>query len=86
MKGKRGEEQEAGEPARGSRLSVVPLAVLLPKLGELSNLSKLAPFLERKLADLQAEQKTDDNEAPRAGSEESMLNQVLQWLSIGRQE
>jgi hypothetical protein len=71
-----------------SRLAVMPLAVLLPRLGDLSVLAQLAPNVERRLADLQGSRQgtKESDELARVGNEESMLNQVVQWLSIGNQE
>jgi hypothetical protein len=70
-----------------TRLAVMPLAVLLPQLGNLSTLAQLAPVMEQRLADLQADRKgtKESEELARVGSEEAMLNQVMQWLSIGNQ-
>ena len=72
-----------------SRLSVMPLAVLLPTLGEARDLHRVAPNLERRLGAIQdqAQQRAADDPEGEAGRavEESMLNQVLQWLSVERE-
>ncbi len=65
----------------------MPLAVLLPSAGEVSDLARLGDQLERRLLDLQsAENVADlaDSEAQyRRAAEESMLSQVVQWLTVG---
>lgn len=66
------------------RTAVMPLAALLPALGELSSLQNIRPILERRYRALQAEHTSSvDGEARERWSEESMLNHVLQWLSLG---
>lgn len=71
-----------------SRIAVMPLAVLLPRLGDLSFLAQLAPVIERRLDDLQGNRQgtKESDEMARVGSEEAMLNQVMQWLSIGSEK
>lgn len=74
------------EPYRRSRLPVMPLAVLLPSIGELSNLSDLAPNFERRLQRLHEEKESAagsgrELDLARRAGEESMLNQVIQWLN-----
>lgn len=76
---------------RRQRLAVMPLAVLLPSLGNLTDIHLLRPHINRRLEELQAEAAAsageDDNEIRRKRlAEESMLNQVLQWLSVGSEE
>ena len=70
------------QPKKG-RLPVMPLTVLLPTIGELSILHRVAPQLERRLATLQDRSSSEnvDDQAQRV-LEESMLNQVLQWISV----
>lgn len=70
--------------ASDGRVAVMPLAALLPALGELSSLQTIRPLLERRYRTLQAEHTSSvDGEARERWSEESMLNHVLQWLSLG---
>lgn len=76
--------------ARKSRLSVMPLAVLLPPVGSISELSRLAPGLQRRLVELQqgksAMSVDESEEQTHRASEESMLNQVMLWLTSGEGE
>ncbi len=77
-------DDTAPDPLRSKeRLSVVPLAVLLPKLGELTDLPKLASGIERKYEELVAATESDPEQNTQLASEQAMLNQVVQWLSIG---
>lgn len=82
-----GSANELSSLPQRSRLSVMPLAVLLPKLGEISSLPRLAELLEKRLADLQAKKhqmlNDEGEERVRRLNEESMLNQVMQWLAAG---
>lgn len=76
--------------AQKSRLSVMPLAVLLPAVGDLSMLSQIEANLQKHLHELQQEKlafSVDESEEQTGRiSEESMLNQVLLWLSAGSEE
>ena len=73
--------------ASDGRTAVMPLAALLPALGELSSLQPIRPLLERRYRALQAEHTSSvDGEARERWSEESMLNHVLQWLSLGNEK
>ncbi len=83
-----GFDQDGGDAApdpirRKERLSVMPLTVLLPKLGELTDLPKLASGIERKYEELVAASESDPEQNTQLASEQAMLNQVVQWLSIG---
>lgn len=67
------------------KLSVIPLAVLLPELGEVNRLHSSRARLELRLEQLQnktigVEQSKDEL------SEETMLNQVIQWLTLGEKD
>lgn len=66
-----------------TRLAVMPLTVLLPALGDITSLSICTGQLESRYRQLQAQNVSPPEEVEswaRLG-EESMLNQVLQWLS-----
>lgn len=76
-----------------SRVATMPLAVLLPRLGEISDLQRYAAQLERRLQELheakkgfRADETEEAEEQPGKSAEESMLNQVFQWLSVGTEE
>lgn len=74
---------------RKSRVSVIPLSVLLPTMGEVGALYRLQPLLERRLQSLQNEAVSYEEEGEdgaRVVVEESMLNQALQWLSVSNTE
>ncbi len=69
----------------GSKLSVTPFATLLPQLTELSALRDMRGFLEDRLEAVQAERdglRNEDMDGKELLSEESMINQVLQWLTV----
>ncbi len=69
----------------GSKLSVTPFATLLPPLTELSALRDMREFLESRLEAVQAERdglRNEDLDGKELLSEESMINQVLQWLTV----
>ena len=78
------------EAARSSRLAVMPLAVLLPCLGDVSELHLVSEKLERRLANVHSQAANfaaEESEEKSARSiEELMLNQVLQWLAVGESE
>ena len=83
-----GEGGDASDPRR-SRLATRPLAVLLPRLGELSRLASMAEALELRLTQAQeasVEEGSDFAEVDRISGEQAMLNQVLQWLSLSSKE
>ena len=66
------------------KLSIMPLAALLPSIGDLKNLPKMAEELAAQQVEVQEARGTATSENERAlAVEESMLNQVLQWLSLG---
>ena len=72
---------------RNARLPVMPLAVLLPQLGDLGALSGMAASIEARLAELEALRTTADEEWTReTAAEDSMLNQVMRWLTVGDEE
>ena len=76
---------------RNPRLPVMPFAVLLPRAGDLTRLPGQLAALERRIAELQSDagRYSGEEEAEqrrRRGAEESMLNQILQWLSMGSDE
>ena len=80
-----------GAPLRKGRLSVMPLAVLLPTLGDLKNVPLIRPQITRHLEELHAEASTlageeEGEERRKRQAEESMLNQVLLWLSVGGED
>ena len=69
----------------------MPLAVLLPRLGDLTRVHALRGRFLKHLEDLQLEASAlageeDGEERRQRMAEESMLNQVLQWLSVGTEE
>lgn len=60
-----------------------PFSVLLPKLGDVSRLSSLKAKLAEHLSNAQSMASNLEGDARRAKlCEESMLNQVFQWLFI----
>lgn len=65
------------------KISAVPLATLLPKLGELGELVKFKTHFEQRLRMLQDHSQEDQGEFERSKlrSEETMILQVLQWLA-----
>jgi hypothetical protein len=73
-----------------SKLSVMPLTMLLPELGDMSKLPRFAASFQHRLEQLQgargAFQDEDSPDTSRSVSEESMLTQVMQWLSAGSRE
>ena len=72
-----------GSPVeKGSRVSVTPFAVLLPQLSNISALRDMRGAFENKLAEIRSTRSLDEKEEARLLSEESMLSQVLQWLTI----
>ncbi len=81
--------KEFGEGVWNNRLATMPLAVILPRMGELRLLQGLKPVLEKRYREAQnrnshAHVSTLSAELPKEiQSEESMLSQVLQWLSLG---
>jgi hypothetical protein len=64
----------------------MPLAVLLPKFGDLAVLPTLSTKLERRLEQLQERSATHSDEKTQSDlvreAEESMIVQVLQWIRI----
>ena len=66
------------------RLAIMPLAVLLPPLGDLSQLSGFRQEIQARLDEVQNAQGAGSEEGvtTRLG-EEAMLLQVLQWLNLG---
>ena len=67
-----------------SRLAVMPLAVLLPALGEMSQLVSLRADIDARLAEVQADQDSGTEEdVTKRMAEEAMLLQVVQWLNMG---
>jgi len=68
-------------------LSTMPLGTLLPELGELSHLYQIRHELKEKYKSVHAESASAASEpAKERLAEESMLNQLLQWLSLGLNE
>lgn len=71
-----------------SRLALMPLAVLLPKIGDLRQVAQGSDLFASRLAEIQSQnlsgvmEDEDAESVKRRSLEESMLNQVLQWLSI----
>lgn len=62
----------------------VPFAVLLPPAGDLADLAQLKPSLDKKLERITGKKSsaTGDNLSTAEASEETMLNQVIQWLKL----
>ena len=67
-----------------NKLATLPLAVLLPQLGNLSALPQFIDALEVRLQLLHADEEvgTDGDVRKRLG-EEAMLMQVINWLGMG---
>lgn len=74
----------AGNPEvrEGSRLSTMPLAVLLPRLSEVSALQAHAAVFESRLEEIVEDREQGEDDSKERAAEESMLRQVLQWLSV----
>ncbi len=73
----------------GSKLSVTPFAILLPPLTDLSSLRDMREFLEDRLQAVQSERdglRNEDLDGKELLSEESMINQVLQWLTVSENQ
>ncbi len=69
---------------RRTRLSTMPLSVLLPKLGEISALPAFEESAEERLVLIRGAVDEGSQEDIRRGvGEEAMLFQVLQWLQQG---
>lgn len=69
---------------KSERLGVMPLAVLLPRLGDIHQLASMAEKLDKRYRALQAEHSSVVSEGSQSRNrEESMLGQILQWLSLG---
>ena len=66
------------------KLPVIPLAVLLPQIGNVSDLQRVSTLLSQKLKNIQEEKtaKTEGLTKDKA-LEESMLTQAMTWLSLG---
>lgn len=70
------------------KLANMPLAVLLPRIGELKDVVVFAEEFEARLAELQEinvssnDSEIDPEERRQRALEESMLNQAILWLSI----
>lgn len=63
-------------------IACAPLAVLLPKLSSVQQLTGYRVDLERRLRELQTQRASCAEEVDRSNAaEESMLSQVLQWLT-----
>lgn len=67
-----------------SRLSTTQFGVLLPQLGEASRILEYRDELQSHLKDVREARLNDQDETEirKVSSEESMLNQVLQWISL----
>ena len=78
------------QPGRKSKLAIMPLAALLPDLGSLDRLAGFSASLSGRLEQLQASRVSsvgeESAEEARRISEETMLTQVMQWLSAGERE
>ncbi len=68
------------------RLGIMPLAVLLPPLGEISLLQTFRSSLEKRYRAMQGESNTLEESPKERLSEEAMLSQVTQWLSLRESE
>ncbi len=70
-----------------TRLASMPLAVLLPQLSTLSKLAEFRPSFESRLVHLQEEASrgaiAERDVELRTEAEISMLQQLLNWFSIG---
>ena len=76
---------------RRSKLPTMPLATLLPPLGELARLHELAENVQSRTDSLQSlrgkyEGEDQDEQRKNLLAEESMLNQVILWLSLQSEE
>ena len=66
------------------RLAVMPMSVLLPRLGDVGELVGFGPMLRARLEEIQAAEDEGSQEDMRKRlGEEGMLIQVLQWLNVG---
>ena len=79
-------KRSAAQPAvlKGRR-DPNPLSALLPKLGDLTQLVAFRASINEKLRQAQGRAATESESGSHRdhASEEAMLNQVSQWLSIG---
>ncbi len=78
---------QSGNVLVSERLAMMPLTLLLPRLGELRLLPKFRPFIVRRHESLAAEKASLGEEVSKEMlGEEGMLAQVMQWLTMGEGE
>ena len=61
--------------------NIMPLAVLLPRVGDLSVLGESVDFLVARIDELREMKEKGEISEEELG-EEAMIQQVLQWLSV----
>ncbi len=68
------------------KVSIMPLAVLLPRLGEVSSIANFAEAFQQRVEEIQQQRDGEEigteHDLRRLLNEEAMLTQVLQWLSV----
>ncbi len=73
-----------GYQGEKKRLAVMPHSVLLPRLGDISQLVGFGESLRTRLETVQsAEDEGAQEDVRKRLGEEGMLIQVLQWLNVG---
>ena len=86
-KGLTADESLRPSPWQRSRLSTMPLAVLLPALSDVSQLSPLREELETCLEGVQqSAEAAEADDRSRLQVEQNMLQQVFQWLDADSKE
>lgn len=66
-----------------TRLSSLPLSVLLPPLSDVGHLAQFRAEFEERLEDVQERAETADAaEAVNLQVEQNMIQQILQWLDV----
>lgn len=81
------EEPVSPAPWLRTRLTTMPLAVLLPQLSDVGQIADFREELEERLRDVQSMAEAGESEdLGRVQVEQSMLQQVLQWLDVETDE
>ena len=69
------------------KLAVMPLSVLLPPIGDVSHLGMYRDTILQRYQELWEQRTSGGEEASKEQlREESMLNQIIQWLTMGSEE
>lgn len=80
-------EVKRPSPWSRTRLSTMPLAVLLPQLSDVGSIAQYRSDIEALLERAQDQLETSESSEPgTAQVEQSMLQQVLQWLDVDSEE